>query len=75
MAGDVADKVAAFSKSPRGEMTCLRACGRMRDEMLALAFDRWYRVTLLTLVLDKYADQLMEGDAHRGKHPLSVLAR
>ena len=70
------DKKVSFRACPRGELTCLRAIARMKHEALALAFERWYHINLLTVVLSKnFSDKLMERDAHRKASNLSSFSR
>ena len=64
-----------LEENQEGAIMCIRACGRMKNEILALAFARWYQVTVLTVVLEKFTDQLLERDEHRKDNSLSSLAK
>lgn len=67
--------LALLEDNPEAAMMCLRACGRIKNEILALTFARWYQVTVLTVVLEKFTDQLLEGDEHLKDNKLSSLAK
>jgi hypothetical protein len=47
----------------------------MKNEVVALAFDRWYRIMLQYVVLQQFSDSLLESDTRRKEDHISSIAR